>query len=154
MLGSGGVGKATLFTRYIYRVFIEKFDPTIEEGYRKYIEINGKQYSLEILYTHGETEYTAMRDVYIHNSEGCILVYSITDKSTFNVLQEIHSEIVRIKECHPPLIIVGNKVDLEESRAVSKESGEALAAELSGVFMETSAKTPTNVIELFEAVQN
>uniref|UniRef100_A0A6B2LKH4 Uncharacterized protein n=1 Tax=Arcella intermedia TaxID=1963864 RepID=A0A6B2LKH4_9EUKA len=152
-MGSGGVGKSTLCVRYTQGIFVEKYDPTIEDAKRKCYEIDGQQYFIEILDT-GTQQFTAMRDLYIKNGEGFILVYSIIAHSTFVDISEIHSNIMGVRNeqgsAYTPIILAANKVDLNDQRVISKESGEELANQLGCDFMETSAKTPTNVKELFE----
>ena len=64
-----------------------RYDPTIEDSYRKQVEVDGQQCMLEILDTAGTEQFTAMRDLYMKNGQGFVLVYSITAQSTFNDLQ-------------------------------------------------------------------
>lgn len=76
---------------------MEKYDPTIEDSYRKQVEVDGQQCMLEILDTAGTEQFTAMRDLYMKNGQGFILVYSITAQSTFNDLQDLREQILRVK---------------------------------------------------------
>ena len=78
-------------------IFVEKYDPTIEDSYRKQVEVDGQQCMLEILDTAGTEQFTAMRDLYMKNGQGFILVYSITAQSTFNDLQDLREQILRVK---------------------------------------------------------
>ena len=87
VLGSGGVGKSALTVQFVQGIFVEKYDPTIEDSYRKQVEVDGQQCMLEILDTAGTEQFTAMRDLYMKNGQGFVLVYSITAQSTFNDLQ-------------------------------------------------------------------
>uniref|UniRef100_A0A6B2LLF4 Uncharacterized protein n=1 Tax=Arcella intermedia TaxID=1963864 RepID=A0A6B2LLF4_9EUKA len=154
MMGSGGVGKSTIFIRYYQNYFVEEYDPTIEDAYRKCVDIDGKVYAMEALDTPGTQQFTAMRDLYIKNAEGIILIYSIIAHSTFVDISELHSIIMGVKNeqgcLHTPIIIAANKLDLQDQRVISTESGQELANQLGCAFMETSAKTPTNVTELFD----
>lgn len=85
VLGSGGVGKSALTVQFVQNIFVDKYDPTIEDSYRKQLEIEGEQCMLEILDTAGTEQFTAMRDLYMKNGQGFILVYSITAMATFQV---------------------------------------------------------------------
>lgn len=104
---------------------------------------------LEILDTAGTEQFTAMRDLYMKNGQGFILVYSITAQSTFNDLQDLREQILRVKDTDDvPMVLVGNKCDLEDERVVGKELGKSLAGQFNCAFMETSAKAKVNVNEV------
>lgn len=80
------------------------------------------------------------------NGQGFVLVYSITAQSTFNDLQDLREQILRVKDTDDvPMVLVGNKCDLEEERVVGKELGKSLANQFNCAFMETSAKAKINV---------
>ncbi|KAH0820571.1 hypothetical protein GEV33_002220 [Tenebrio molitor] len=146
VLGSGGVGKSALTVQFVQGIFVEKYDPTIEDSYRKQVEVDGQQCMLEILDTAGTEQFTAMRDLYMKNGQGFVLVYSITAQSTFNDLQDLREQILRVKDTDDvPMVLVGNKCDLEEERVVGKEQGINLSRQFNCAFMETSAKAKINV---------
>ncbi|ERE88134.1 Ras-related protein Rap-1A [Fukomys damarensis] len=132
VLGSGGVGKSALTVQFVQGIFVEKYDPTIEDSYRK-------------------EQFTAMRDLYMKNGQGFALVYSITAQSTFNDLQDLREQILRVKDTEDvPMILVGNKCDLEDERVVGKEQGQNLARQWCNcAFLESSAKSKINVNEIF-----
>ncbi|KAI9545219.1 Ras- protein Rap-1b [Dissostichus eleginoides] len=150
VLGSGGVGKSALTVQFVQGIFVEKYDPTIEDSYRKQVEVDGQQCMLEILDTAGTEQFTAMRDLYMKNGQGFALVYSITAQSTFNDLQDLREQILRVKDTEDvPMILVGNKCDLEVERVVGKDSGSGLARQWNScAFLETSAKSKINVNEV------
>ena len=147
VLGSGGVGKSALTVQFVQGIFVEKYDPTIEDSYRKQVEVEGQQCMLEILDTAGTEQFTAMRDLYMKNGQGFVLVYSITAQSTFNDLQDLREQILRVKDTDDvPMVLVGNKCDLEDERVVGKDQGLNLARQFSNcAFMETSAKAKIGV---------
>ena len=91
-----------------------------------------------------------MRDLYMRNGQGFVLVYSITSQATFNDLIDTNDQIERIKgmRSETPLVLVGNKCDLEDERVVSRQQGESLAQSLRCTFLETSAKSRINVNEV------
>ena len=77
---------------------------------------------LEILDTAGTEQFAAMRDLYMKNGQGFLLVYSITSQATFADLQEIREQILRVKDTDDvPMVLVGNKCDLESERVVGRE---------------------------------
>ena len=132
---------------------MDKYDPTIEDSYRKQTEIDGRQCLLEILDTAGTDQFTAMRDLYMKNGQGFILVYSVTAMATFNDLIGIREQICRVKDAATaPMVLAGNKCDLEDDRIVEREDGEARAKQFSCSFIECSAKTQYNINAIFEDV--
>jgi len=151
VLGSGGVGKSALTVQFVQGIFVEKYDPTIEDSYRKQVEVDGQQCMLEILDTAGTEQFTAMRDLYMKNGQGFVLVYSITAQSTFNDLQDLREQILRVKDTDDvPMVLVGNKCDLEDERVVGKDQGLNLARQFNNCsFMETSAKAKIGVKDIF-----
>jgi small GTP-binding protein len=151
VLGSGGVGKSALTVQFVQSIFVEKYDPTIEDSYRKQVEVNGQQCMLEILDTAGTEQFTAMRDLYMKNGQGFVLVYSITSQSTFNDLADLREQILRVKDTDKvPMVLVGNKCDLEDDRVVGKDQGATLAKQWGDItFLETSARKRINVDAVF-----
>ncbi|MEJ1277570.1 RAP2B member of RAS oncogene family [Cricetulus griseus] len=153
VLGSGGVGKSALTVQFVTGSFIEKYDPTIEDFYRKEIEVDSSPSVLEILDTAGTEQFASMRDLYIKNGQGFILVYSLVNQQSFQDIKPMRDQIIRVKRYERvPMILVGNKVDLEGEREVSYGEGKALAEEWSCPFMETSAKNKASVDELFAEI--
>lgn len=151
VLGAGGVGKSSLTVQYVQGVYMETYDPTIEDSYKKMATIDNRQCNLEILDTAGIEQFTAMRELYIKNGEGFVLVYSITDESSLKELHALREQIARIKDNHNvPMVLVANKCDLADSRKVSSDAGVELAESWGKVpFYETSAKHRSNVDEVF-----
>uniref|UniRef100_E1BNQ3 Ras-related protein Rap-2 n=1 Tax=Bos taurus TaxID=9913 RepID=E1BNQ3_BOVIN len=138
---------------FVTGTFIEKYDPTIEDFYRKEIEVDSSPSVLEILDTAGTEQFASMRDLYIKNGQGFILVYSLVNQQSFQDIKPMRDQIIRVKRYEKvPVILVGNKVDLESEREVSSNEGRALAEEWGCPFMETSAKSKTMVDELFAEI--
>ncbi|TKS79910.1 Ras-related protein [Collichthys lucidus] len=153
VLGSGGVGKSALTVQFVTGSFIEKYDPTIEDFYRKEIEVDSSPSVLEILDTAGTEQFASMRDLYIKNGQGFILVYSLVNQQSFQDIKPMRDQIIRVKRYERvPMILVGNKVDLEGEREVSSGEGKALAQDWNCPFMETSAKNKGSVDELFAEI--
>ncbi|KAI9765368.1 MAG: Ras GTPase ras2 [Geoglossum simile] len=157
ILGDGGVGKTALVIQLCLNHFVETYDPTIEDSYRKQVLIDGASCMLEVLDTAGQEEYTALRDQWIRDGDAFALVYSIASASTFARIRGFHNRIMRVKESGPsrvsqppPVCLVGNKSDKVTEREVSSTQGFELALEL-GVdyFVESSAKNCINVEKAF-----
>ncbi|KAK2748918.1 Ras- protein rsr1 [Myotisia sp. PD_48] len=138
VLGAGGVGKSCLTAQFVQNVWIESYDPTIEDSYRKLLEVDGRQCVLEM-------------ELYMKQGEGFLLVFSITSMSSLNELQDLREQIIRIKDDeNVPIVIVGNKSDLEEDRAVSRARAFALSQQWGNApYYETSARRRANVDEAF-----
>ncbi|KAF9941139.1 Ras- protein Rap-1b [Mortierella antarctica] len=151
VLGSGGVGKSALTVQFVQSVFVDRYDPTIEDSYRKQVEVDGQQCMLEILDTAGTEQFTAMRDLYMKNGQGFILVFSIIAASTFTELNELHRQIMRVKDTEKvPIVLVGNKCDLAVDRQVPQEYGAQRSVDWGSIpYYETSARARINVDEVF-----
>ncbi|EEQ27391.1 RAS2 protein [Microsporum canis] len=175
VLGDGGVGKTALTIQLCLNHFVETYDPTIEDSYRKQVVIDQQSCMLEVLDTAGQEEYTALRDQWIRDGEGFVLVYSITSRSSFTRIQKFHHQIQLVKESASsgsptgasylssplnsaisttpagpvPVMLVGNKSDKAVERAVSSQEGMALAKDLGCEFVEASAKNCINVEKAF-----
>lgn len=129
---------------------MEEYDPTIEDSYRKQVVIDEQTCLLEILDTAGQEEFTALRDQWIRECEGFVIVYSVTSMHSFHQVNTFKQQVGRVKdEDGLPMMLVGNKCDLEEEREVPKEQGLALAEKCGFQFREASAKTRVNVEESF-----
>ncbi|EAX88924.1 small GTP-binding protein, putative [Trichomonas vaginalis G3] len=151
VFGSGAVGKSAMTLRYTCGNFIEDYDPTIEDQYSKDITIDNVTYKCEILDTAGEEEFIQMRLPYIRKGNAFLLVYSITFRQSFDEIEHLHRDILHNKgTTDVPIVICGNKCDLEDNRIVSKSEGEVLAQQLKCPFMETSAKTEYNITNAFQ----
>ena len=146
MVGSGGVGKSALTLQYMYDEFVEDYEPTKADSYRKKVQLDGEEVQIDILDTAGQEDYAAIRDNYFRSGEGFLLVFSITDHESFDVLDEFREQILRVKNAEDvPLILIGNKSDLQAQRAVKCEEATEKANKWIKPYIETSAKTRDNV---------
>lgn len=147
------MGKSCLTIQLIQSHFVDEYDPTIEDSYRKQCVIDDEVALLDVLDTAGQEEYSAMREQYMRTGEGFLLVYSITSDQSFEEIRTFQQQILRVKDKDPtdyfPMVVVGNKCDLESEREVPRQDGEALAKQFGCPFVETSAKTRTNVDKAF-----
>ncbi|ODV58135.1 Ras family GTPase RSR1 ASCRUDRAFT_28633, partial [Ascoidea rubescens DSM 1968] len=151
VLGAGGVGKSSITVQFVQGVYIESYDPTIEDSYRKQIEVDGRPCDLEILDTAGVAQFTAMRELYIKSGKGFLLVYSVTDENSLKELLAIREQVLRIKDNkNVPMVLIGNKCDLINDRTLSPQDGINVSQKWGKVpFYETSARLKTNVEEAF-----
>eukprot|EP00484_Ammonia_sp_Unknown_P007272 CAMPEP_0197058030 /NCGR_PEP_ID=MMETSP1384-20130603/103299_1 /TAXON_ID=29189 /ORGANISM="Ammonia sp." /LENGTH=197 /DNA_ID=CAMNT_0042492639 /DNA_START=86 /DNA_END=679 /DNA_ORIENTATION=- len=152
VLGGGGVGKSALTIRLVTNNFLEEYDPTIEDSYRKSVVIDESASLLDILDTAGQEEFSSMQDQWMREGQAFLVVYSITSRTTFDEAIIMREKILRCKEEEaPPIVLVGNKCDLEDQRQVPTSEGEALAKEWgeNSAFFETSAKEKINHEECF-----
>jgi len=148
VVGAGGAGKSALTQMFMYGNFVEEYDPTTADSYRKIVNADGEKCQLDILDTAGQEEY--MRDNYYRLGEGFLIVYSIIERTTFEAASRFYDHILQVKGKEDvPIILVGSKCDLESDRDVPKSEGEALAQKWNCPFFETSSKTRVNVDEVF-----
>uniref|UniRef100_A0A2K5UGP7 Ras-related protein Rap-1b n=1 Tax=Macaca fascicularis TaxID=9541 RepID=A0A2K5UGP7_MACFA len=106
VLASGGVGKSALTVQFVQGICVEKYDPTIEDSYRKQVEADAQQCMLEILDTAGREQFTAMRDLYMKNGQGFALVYSVTAQEQILRVKDtddIFYDLVRQINRKPPV---------------------------------------------------
>ncbi|KAJ3282765.1 Ras GTPase, partial [Borealophlyctis nickersoniae] len=177
VVGGGGVGKSALTIQFIQSHFVDEYDPTIEDSYRKQCVVDDEVALLDVLDTAGQEEYSAMRgefsnfaghtvvsnlkmltvlcfltlsEQYMRTGEGFLCVYSMTSRNSFEEISTFYQQILRVKDKdYYPIIIVANKCDLESERQVSTHEGRELARSFGCRFIETSAKQKINVDEAF-----
>ncbi|KAG0170010.1 Ras GTPase [Apophysomyces sp. BC1034] len=150
MVGGGGVGKSALTIQFIQSHFVDEYDPTIEDSYRKQCVIDTETALLDVLDTAGQEEYSAMREQYMRNGEGFLLVYSITSRMSFEEITTFYEQICRVKDRdYFPMVLVANKSDLVADRQVATQEGVDLAKHFGCNFIETSAKARVNVDNAF-----
>lgn len=88
MVGSGGVGKSALTLQFMYDEFVEDYEPTKADSYRKKILLDGEDVQIDILDTAGQEDYAAIRDNYFRSGEGFLCIFSITEDESFQATQE------------------------------------------------------------------
>ncbi|ETO20682.1 Ras GTPase [Reticulomyxa filosa] len=153
VLGGGGVGKSALTIRLVTDNFLDEYDPTIEDSYRKQVSIDDKPALLDILDTAGQEEFSSMQDQWMREGKGFLLVYNITSKPTFEEIEVLREKIVRAKDTDKvPInlfllydmciwmllfftytcnsVIAGNKCDLAQNRQVPIKDAQALGKHL------------------------
>eukprot|EP01118_Nematostelium_gracile_P014372 TRINITY_DN557_c0_g1_i2.p1 TRINITY_DN557_c0_g1~~TRINITY_DN557_c0_g1_i2.p1 ORF type:complete len:183 (+),score=45.17 TRINITY_DN557_c0_g1_i2:103-651(+) len=151
VLGTGAVGKSCFTIRFIQDKWIDQYDPTIEDNFRKQIEMDGSTVVFDVLDTAGQEEWKAMRDNWISGGHGFILMYAVDSETSLDLIPGFYEHVIRVKDSpSTPMILIGHKSDLgPEQRQVSREKGQAMADRLGIRFMEASAKRHYNVDEAF-----
>ena len=149
VLGDNGVGKTALAVHFTMGW---SYAPTIEEleFYRKQLLVDNKMCFVEVFDTPAQRDDPTVRDQWIREGQGFLLIYSITSRISFDRLEAFRQDMVRIKHGKPIFMLVGNKADKGYEREVSKEDGMALARTLGCEFLETSSKTAQNVDKVFQ----
>eukprot|EP01010_Urceolus_cornutus_P000627 NODE_1144_length_1083_cov_166.120890_g874_i0.p1 GENE.NODE_1144_length_1083_cov_166.120890_g874_i0~~NODE_1144_length_1083_cov_166.120890_g874_i0.p1 ORF type:complete len:232 (-),score=82.71 NODE_1144_length_1083_cov_166.120890_g874_i0:386-1024(-) len=150
IIGDMGCGKSCLLHQFTDHQFLADSPHTIgvEFGTRV-VEIAGKLMKLQIWDTAGQERFRSVTRSYYRNAAGAILVYDTTRRSTYTNLASWLTDARSLTSPHTVMMLVGNKVDLEEEREVSHEEAAAFAKEYGLHFVETSAKTGENVESAF-----
>ena len=150
IVGDMGVGKSCLLLQFTENKFRQKHELTIGVEFGgKMIDINNKKIKIQIWDTAGQEAFQAITRSYYKGAIGALLVYDITRKDTFSHITkwlEVVKSYSAKKIC---IILIGNKIDLENKRQVSKENGENFAKKNGILFLETSAKTAERVNDAF-----
>ncbi|KJE91138.1 transforming protein ral [Capsaspora owczarzaki ATCC 30864] len=156
MVGAGGVGKSALTLQFMYGEFVEDYEPTKADSYRKKVSVDGQECQIDILDTAGQEDYAAIRDNYFRSGEGFLIVFSLAERESFDETTHFRDQILRVLENNEtaqgnetPIILVGNKCDLEDKRKVSSDEAQRRAAEWRAAYIETSAKSKHNVEKAF-----
>ena len=158
-LGDSAVGKTSLIGRYINNNFSNNYISTFgaDSQFKKTRLQNGQEIKVRITDTAGQERYHAIAANYIKKANGILLVYDITNKDSFENVNKWAKEIRDKSEDSIPIVLIGNKLDLEEKRCINKEEGEEFAEKYcnGGIkFYETSCKTGANVNEAIDDLVN
>ncbi|OIW11227.1 hypothetical protein TanjilG_28318 [Lupinus angustifolius] len=154
LIGDSGVGKSCLLLRFSDGSFTTSFITTIGIDFKiRTVELDGKRIKLQIWDTAGQERFRTITTAYYRGAMGILLVYDVTDESSFNNIRNWIRNIEQHASDNVNKILVGNKADMDESkRAVPTSKGQALADEYGIKFFETSAKTNLNVEEVFLSI--
>ena len=150
IIGDSAVGKSNILTRYVYEKFNDEFQSTIGvEFASKNAIVNNKIYRIQIWDTAGQESFRSITRAYYKNSVCAFIVYDITSRVSFENVKIWLDDIQ--KQCPKTtfLVLVGNKIDLENERQIMYEEGESFAKENNMLYIETSAKTGENIETLF-----
>ncbi|KAF2363284.1 Small GTP-binding protein domain [Trinorchestia longiramus] len=150
VMGYQSVGKSTLCIQFVEGHFVDNYDPTIENTFHKNLKVRGEDYTLELVDTAGQDEYSSFPAQYSMGIHGYVLVYSITNDKSFQVVQNLYHKLLNmIGKVTVPVVLVGNKTDLQKERVVSTEEGKRVADVWGAMFIETTAKRRDIVSDVF-----
>ena len=155
VIGESKVGKTSVIKKYTQNKFGGVYLTTVGVDFQdKIINIDDKKIRLQIWDTAGQERFRNITKNYFNSSNGFLLIYDITDKDSLVHLNFWSAQIQLNAPEKSKCVLVGNKCDLEGSRAVSKEEGKIYAEKNKIKFFETSAKDGTNINEVFEYIAN
>ncbi|CAG9975066.1 unnamed protein product [Clonostachys byssicola] len=150
LLGSGGVGKTSLCNSFCLGHFVDTFDSSIDNGYRKEIAVDDKPCVIHIFDKGGQAEHLTLRQEWIRENTAFILVFSFLSRESFEKTKKLYQQIQSIKNAPFPLILAGNKSDIKpELWEISSEEARSLATDFDCEIMQTSARYDENVEEMF-----
>ena len=153
VIGDSSVGKTSLLLKYIDDYFSETQISTIGVEYKeKVITLNNRKIGLQIWDTSGQERFRSITQNFYRGADGILFVFDVTNKESFDNIKMWLNE-PQVVELNSQKILVGNKIDLEEQRVISKEKMEDLGAKNNNlVSFETSAKTGENVEKVFTKI--
>lgn len=146
VIGKGSVGKTSIIYRFITGSTLENPTPTLEDNYKKYIEVEGQRFQINILDTSGEDEYQTLFDSWIRQSDGIILTFAVDTNKSFKDLNTKYQRILKnqiANEKKYPIILIGNKCDTNK-REVTQKQAKNYADKIKASYFEVSALTDEN----------
>jgi len=149
LIGDSGVGKSSLLLRFADNTFTESFISTIGVDFKlRTIDLQGSKVKLQLWDTAGQERFRTITSSYYRGAQGVIVVFDVTKKDTFNNVVKWLQELERYAAEDVKKLLVGNKIDLTP-REVTCDEAKELAEKLGLDYVETSAKTSSNVEEAF-----
>jgi len=151
MLGADGVGKSSLTLQWVNCHFVDEYDPSIEDHYRMQKVVDDDACLIKFLDTAVQEENSPERESWMRVSQGFLCIYDITCPHSFKEISIFRKKILERedKDKDVPIVLVGNKCDLDAVRQVSVEEGQKLAKSFGCPYFESSAKLNINVEEMF-----
>ncbi|KAF6037618.1 hypothetical protein EB796_004081 [Bugula neritina] len=152
LIGDCGVGKSSLLLRYSDDFFQESYLCTIGVDLRiRTISVDDKRVKLQMWDTAGQERFKTLCGHYYRGAEAIIIVFDVTSENSFSNVLRWYEEARQLSRQDTVLVLLGNKSDMADSRAVSTERAQSLAASLNIAYFESSAKLCDNVKETFTA---
>uniref|UniRef100_A0A8C3SKF6 Ras-related protein Rab-39B n=1 Tax=Chelydra serpentina TaxID=8475 RepID=A0A8C3SKF6_CHESE len=153
MLGDSTVGKSSLLKRYTEGAFLDSINQTVGvDFYVQFVELEpGLRIKLQFWDTAGQERFRSVTRSYYRNSAGAVLMFDLTNRASFESIKEWHREVTdTVKPFHVVFVLVGHKSDLVPQRQVERKEAEKLASSLGAKYIETSAKSNSNVDDAFQ----
>eukprot|EP01083_Nonionella_stella_P107832 312833_1 len=152
-LGDESVGKTSIITRFMYDHFDDTYQATIGIDFlSKTMYLEDRVLRLQLWDTAGQERFRSLIPSYIRDSSVAIVVYDITNKTSFLNTHKWIEDVREERGDDVVIMLVGNKIDLNDHRQVTKNEGEEKSNQLNVMFMETSAKSGDNIKSLFRKV--
>ncbi len=151
IIGDPSVGKSNLLMKFANNKFTEDYQSTIGVEFgAKNIRLNDQVYRIQIWDTAGQENFRSITRAYFKKCVCAMVVYDITSKESFEHIQNWIDDVHEQSPKTVLIVLIGNKIDLEERRVISTDEGNDFATQNGLIFMETSAKTGERVDEIFE----
>lgn len=149
MMGDGAVGKTSLVLRYTQNTFSPEYKQSLGASFAvRDLEVEDQNVKLVIWDVAGQPSFRQVRRHYYSGAHGALLVFDVTEPRTFMTLQNWYNDFRNVVP-HGAIILIGNKVDLEESRQVPPEAAQMLQNWWNVPYIETSAANATGVANAF-----
>lgn len=154
ILGDNSVGKSSLISQFVFKIFPEEYNPTVSTDNKSIIaDIKDRKTKINLIDVCGDSKLlpatrTLMRDV-----QGCVCVFDVTRKETFEDLTVWFEEIISHENIFKK-VLAGNKCDQADTRQVTEEEGKAVAEKYGMEYVETSASKALNVDTAFMDLVN
>ena len=149
-LGDQSVGKSCILNRFLNDTFIEDYQATIGLDFQsKNVQIDNQDIHLLLYDTADQEKFRSLIPMYTRDANIILLVYDISNKDSFVNLSQWLKDLTNVNMDEVILCIVGNKIDLNDKRAVNAEEGKKFAEEHDFIFQEISAKTGEGFSDLF-----
>ncbi len=151
IIGDPSVGKSNLLMKFANNKFTEDYQSTIGVEFgAKNIRLNDQVYRIQIWDTAGQENFRSITRAYFKKCVCAMVVYDITSKESFEHIQNWIDDVHEQSPKTVLIVLIGNKIDLEERRVISTDEGNDFATQNGLIFMETSAKSGVGVKEIFE----
>ena len=150
IIGDPSVGKSNILLKYAHNKFTNEYQATIGVEFgAKNLTLDGKIFRIQIWDTAGQENFRSITRAYYKNSVCAIVTYDITNRNSFENVQDWIDEVKSQTPKEILLVLVGNKIDLENERVVSFDEGKKLSKNNDMLFFETSAKNGNGINDVF-----